>query len=127
MSYVQVKLQDGFWAPRQQVVREVIAVGERHIDENGGLGPYRAAIGRSWPNGKATKFLKAMAAVMGLQRDAAIEGWPRPGARRGVRRRTGMGIRRCPAQRSARIAGQTHEAIGICGVWKMPNRCVLGR
>ena len=80
VPYFAVRLEDSFWAPRQQLLHDVsVPWATRHFDASGGLDAYRKQ-----PDGyhaktragdaEATKFIEAMAAVVGLRRDGAIEG-----------------------------------------------------
>lgn len=80
VSYLQVRMQDQFWAPRQKVIRDTtVAWASAHWDEAGGLRNYRAD-----PAGyetrirkgdlEAIKFIEAMASVVGIERDESIEG-----------------------------------------------------
>ena len=80
VPYFAVRLEDTFWAPRQQMLHDVsVSWATRHFDAAGGLDAYRQQ-----PDGyqaktragdaEATKFIEAMAAVVGLQRDPSIEG-----------------------------------------------------
>lgn len=79
VSYFRVTLQDGFWAPRQQVVHDVtVAWATRHYDDAGGVDGYRshpdeyvAKIEKG--DLEAIKFVEAMSAVVGLRRDPMIE------------------------------------------------------
>lgn len=80
VSYFDVRMEDNFWAPRQKVVREVsVPWATGHFDAAGGLASFKAhpqdynAKIRSGDL-EAIKFIEAMAAVAGLQRDASIEG-----------------------------------------------------
>lgn len=80
VSYRDVKMQDTFWAPRQQVVREVtVPWATRHHDRAGGLEAYKKAPQsyRSQMQAgdlEAIKFIEAMASVVGLERDPSLEG-----------------------------------------------------
>jgi len=80
VSYLQIKLQDNFWAPRQKTVRAVsVPWATRHFDAAGGVDAYRAhseTYVAEVEKGdlEAIKFVESMAAVVGLQRDAVIEG-----------------------------------------------------
>jgi uncharacterized protein len=80
VPYFNVRMQDTLWAPRQKIVREVtIPWATRHWDESGGLNAYKAQPAtykaRTQPGDmEAIKFIEAMAAVVGLERDPAIEG-----------------------------------------------------
>src|SRR5215472_12292083 len=87
VSYFDVRLQDGFWARRHQTLREVsVPWATRHFDSAGGVDAFR-----QHPKGytanlqtgdfEAIKFIESMATVVGLQRDAAIEGLTRAWAR----------------------------------------------
>lgn len=79
VPFFNVHMQDTFWAPRQRIVHDVsVPWASGHFDAAGGLEAYKKQ-----PNGyqakligecEPTKFIEAMAAVVGLQRDAAIEG-----------------------------------------------------
>jgi DUF1680 family protein len=80
VSYLNVKMQDSLWAPRQKMLHSVsVPWATRHLDEAGGVDAfklhphdYRAKV-RSGDL-EAIKFIEAMAVVLGLQRDASIEG-----------------------------------------------------
>ena len=80
VSYLRVRLQDGFWAPRQERLSSVsIPWATAHLDSSGGLEAFRAAPTSYEPDLtphilEAIKFLEAMASVVGLQRDESIEG-----------------------------------------------------
>ena len=80
VSYFHVRMKDRFWAPRQETVRDVtLPWATSHWDAAGGLDAYRADPSvyraRLKPGDmEAIKFIEAMAAVVGLQRDAAVEG-----------------------------------------------------
>ena len=80
VPYFNVKMQDAFWAPRQKTVRDItVPWATRHWDEAGGLEAYKAQPAtykaRTQPGDmEAVKFIEAMAAVVGLERDPAIEG-----------------------------------------------------
>jgi DUF1680 family protein len=80
VPYVNVRMQDEFWAPRQRVVREVtVPWATRHFDTSGGLDAFRAHpqdYRPSLTSGdlEAIKFIEAMAAVIGQGRDPAMEG-----------------------------------------------------
>jgi uncharacterized protein len=80
VPYFHVRLQDAFWAPRQRLLATVsVPWATRHLDPAGGLDAFRAD-----PEGyetklrrgdfEAIKFVEALAAVVGLERDEAIEG-----------------------------------------------------
>lgn len=79
VSYLNVEMQDDFWAPRQKVVLEVsLPWATRHLDEAGGLEAFRqdpqgyaTRIRSDW---QAVEFLESLAAAVGLQRNAAVEG-----------------------------------------------------
>jgi DUF1680 family protein len=80
ISYLRVKLQDNFWAPRQKVIRDVtLPWATRHLDEAGGLQAYKAhpdlykakVREGDW---EAIKFIEALVTADGLERDPAIEG-----------------------------------------------------
>lgn len=78
VPYFNVRLQDTFWAPRQQTIRDVsIAWATRHYDAAGGLDAYRKQLNdyrtKIRPGGPVD-FIEAMAAADGLQRDPFIEG-----------------------------------------------------
>lgn len=79
VSYLQVTLQDSFWAPRQQILRHVtVAWATRHYDDAGGLDAYKSHPNTYIPkieegDLEAIKFVEAMSAVLGLRRDSAIE------------------------------------------------------
>jgi DUF1680 family protein len=70
---------DTFWAPRQKTVHEVsVPWATRHFDSSGGLdelkkNPAQYVAGTRVGDLEAIKFIEAMASVVGLQRDAAIE------------------------------------------------------
>jgi DUF1680 family protein len=80
VSYFDVRLQDGFWAPRQKTIREVsVPWATRHFDSAGGVDVFRQhsqGYTAEVQTGdlEAIKFVESMATVVGLQRDAAIEG-----------------------------------------------------
>lgn len=80
VSYFNVTMQDTFWAPRQRVVHDVtVPWATRHFDEAGGLEAFKAhpqEYSTKIRSGdlEAIKFIEAMASVVGLQRDASIEG-----------------------------------------------------
>jgi DUF1680 family protein len=78
VPYFNVQLQDTVWAPRQRIVHDVsVPWASRHYDAAGGLEAFKKQakgyqarlIGECEPS----KFIEAMAAVVGLQRDTAIE------------------------------------------------------
>jgi uncharacterized protein len=80
VPYFNITMRDTFWAPRQRALsRASVPWATRHFDESGGLDAFR-----SHPNDytakvrvgdiEAVKFVEAMAAVIGLQRDPSIEG-----------------------------------------------------
>jgi uncharacterized protein len=79
VSYFDVLLEDGFWAPRQKAVHAVsVPWATRHFDAAGGIDAFKAH-----PDGyvaqvekgdlEAIKFIESMAAVIGVQRDPTIE------------------------------------------------------
>jgi hypothetical protein len=79
VSYGLVKMQDTYWAPRQETVREVtVPWATKHFDEAGGLDEFKAhpkvyttQFDRS--DILAIRFIESLAAVAGLKRDNAIE------------------------------------------------------
>lgn len=80
VSYINVKMKDTFWAPRQKAIRDVsIPWATRHFDKAGGLDAFNACPheydAQIRPGDfEVIKFVEAMAAAIGLQRDASIEG-----------------------------------------------------
>lgn len=80
VSYRRVRLLDEFWAPRQRTTREVsVAWVTKAHDRAGGLNAYRSQresyrADASVVNMEAIKFIEAMAAVIGVERDKDIEG-----------------------------------------------------
>lgn len=80
VPYFNVKMLDTYWAPRQKTVRDVtVAWASAHYDEAGGLDAYKRQPQAYQPKIRAgdleaNKFIESMAAVVGLERDAAIEG-----------------------------------------------------
>lgn len=88
VPYLRVKMQDKFWAPRQEVTRKVSVpwVTSRH-DKAGGLEAFKKnphSYVADIPPGELEhiKFMEAMATVVGVQRDPAIVGmidaWAKP-------------------------------------------------
>jgi hypothetical protein len=79
VSCRNVELRDSFWAPRQKTLYTVsVPWATRHYDEAGGVDAYRARpeeYRAKVPRGdlEAIKFVEAMAAVVGLERDPSIE------------------------------------------------------
>jgi DUF1680 family protein len=80
VSYFNVKMRDDFWAPRQSTLsRASVPWATRHFDESGGmdsfkLRPHDYTAKVRVGDLEAIKFIEAMAAVVGLHRDASIEG-----------------------------------------------------
>jgi hypothetical protein len=80
VSYLNVTMRDTFWASRQMRLNQrSVPWATKHFDEAGGVdalklhsGHYTARIQSG--DLEAIKFTEAMAAVVGLQRDASIEG-----------------------------------------------------
>jgi DUF1680 family protein len=87
VSYRNVQLQDRFWAPRQVTVHAAsVPWATRHFDGAGGVDAYRAhpkdyVAEIEKGDLEAIKFVESMASVIGLQRDAAIEGLMKAWAR----------------------------------------------
>jgi DUF1680 family protein len=79
VSYLNVTLQDDFWAPRQQVVHDVtVAWATRHFDDGGGVDAWRDhpdeyATKVEKGDLEAIKFVESMSSVVGVRRDPAIE------------------------------------------------------
>jgi len=97
VSYFKVQLQDSFWALRQKIVHEVsVPWATRHFDAAGGVNAYRAhpeeyAAEVKKGDLEAIKFIESMAAVVGLQRDAVIEGLTRAWGREMIAAQTSDG------------------------------------
>ncbi len=88
VSYLNVRMQDAFWAPRQKTTREVSVqwVAGSH-DHAGGLDAFREDPQHYVAETRAgemehIKFIEAMATVAGVERDPAIVGlidaWIKP-------------------------------------------------
>jgi len=79
VSYRKVQMQDTFWAPRQKIVREVtVPWATRFYDAAGGLDEYKKAPASYHAKPQVDDlvtiaFTEAMASVVGLHRDPAIE------------------------------------------------------
>jgi DUF1680 family protein len=83
VPFFDVKLQDAFWAPRQKVLHDVtVPWATRHYDGGGGLEAFKAhpeiykpdmRMDRAVDN-MAVNYIEAMAAVIGVSPDKAIEG-----------------------------------------------------
>src|SRR5262249_12943449 len=78
VAYLNVKMQDTFWAPRQKKLHEVtVPWATAHFDAAGGLEAYKLQPAtyraQTHPGDmEAIKFIEAMAAVVGVKRDPAI-------------------------------------------------------
>src|SRR5205823_3591402 len=88
VSYLRVKMQDNFWAPRQKTTHDVSVqwITSRH-DPAGGLEEFNKDphhyLSKANPGDmEHIKFIEAMATVVGMQRDPAIIGlidaWAKP-------------------------------------------------
>ena len=80
VPYLNVRMTDTFWAPRQKTTREtsVSWITKAH-DRTGGLDVFRAhpegyRAAETVVNMEAIKFIEAMATIVGLERDSTIEG-----------------------------------------------------
>jgi DUF1680 family protein len=88
VSYLQVRLEDSFWTPRQATVRETTVpwVTAAH-DAAGGLVGFRSDLGQyvaeTTPGDvEHIKFIEAMATVLGVKSEPDVEGlidsWAKP-------------------------------------------------
>src|SRR5690242_3005423 len=78
VSYLRVKMNDHFWAPRQRTAHEVsVAWLSRHHDQAGGLEKLREDpehyVAQTTPSDmEHIKCIEALATVVGIQPDPAI-------------------------------------------------------
>lgn len=88
VSYLHVRMQDTFWAPRQKITHAVSVpwVTQAH-DRSGGLTQFKKesdtyVAQTQLGSTEHVKFIEAMAAVIGVQRDPAVVGmidaWAKP-------------------------------------------------
>ncbi len=79
VSYMNVTMQDAFWAPRQRTIRDVtLPWATRHFDDAGGLDVLKQSpasyVARTRAGDlESIKFIEALASAAGVQRDAAVE------------------------------------------------------
>jgi DUF1680 family protein len=88
LSYLNVRMQDGFWAPRQKTTHDVsLQWITSHHDPAGGLEEFKkhpqTYVTETQPSEtEHVKFIEAMSTVLGVQRDPSIAGlidaWAKP-------------------------------------------------